>query len=217
VSEVALVDTDHGKALVADLPTGRATLVVDFARGQWARRVKNPRAAHVVVACGKPPQTVLDCTCGLARDALALAAAGFHVVACEREALLFSIVDDARRRAMSDELLAPIAARLTLVADDAARVLGECARGERAPFDVVVVDPMFDDDAHGRAEVKKDMQIARALVRPSVDEERALVEAARAIALRRVIVKRPRGSAPLVSGVSFSKETRAARLDVYVR
>lgn len=217
MSDVSLVDTKEGKALSAELPTGRATLVVDFARGPWARRVKNPRAAHVVAACGKPPQTVLDCTCGFARDALALAAAGFDVVACERAPLMFAVVDDAHRRATLDTSLAPIVARLSLVHGDAANLLAECARGARAPFDVVVIDPMFDEDTHGSAQVKKDMQLARALVSPNPDDGRALVEAARAVAVRRVIVKRPRGSAPLVDGVSFAKETRAARLDVYVR
>jgi 16S rRNA (guanine1516-N2)-methyltransferase len=213
---VTLVDTEQGKALSAELASGRATLVVDFTSGAWARRVKSPKAAHIVAACGKPPATVLDCTAGFLRDALALAASGFVIDAIEREPVLHAAVFDALVRARAVPWLAPVVARITHEHADADDVLDAIARGERPRPDVVVIDPMFDEDSHGSASVKKDMQMARLLSPPAPDEGRALLEKALVVAKKRVVVKRPRGSAPLVDGVSFSKETRAARLDVYV-
>jgi 16S rRNA (guanine1516-N2)-methyltransferase len=215
-ARVTLVDTAHGKALSAELASGHATLVVDFTSGAWARRVRSPKAAHVVAACGKPPATVLDCTAGFLRDALALAAAGFTVDAIEREPVLYAAVSDALERARAISWLAPVVARITHERADASDVLDAVARGQRPRPDVVVIDPMFDEESHGSASVKKDMQMARLLSGPAPDEGRMLLEKALAVAKKRVVVKRPRASAPLVEGVKFSKETRAARLDVYV-
>lgn len=104
------------------------------------------------------------------------------------------------------------AGSLEVVAADAVAWL-DALPPEQAPA-VVYLDPMFAEG--GRAQVKKDMQVCRALAGPPADGE-ALFAAARRAARERVVVKRHPGAPPLAPGVSFAVGGERIRFDVYLR
>jgi len=155
---------------------------------------------------------VVDATAGLCRDSMHLLALGCEVIAIERNAKLF--------KAFS-ELKAP--ENFQLVHGDAVewlRNIDDVTDGlpssHRMP-DIVFLDPMFPEKAKSAA-VSKETRALQLLEKPPTEaEESALLTAARAAALDRVIVKRPR-LAPYLAGQkpSHEYEGKAVRYDVYV-
>lgn len=126
-------------------------------------------------------RTVVDATAGLGRDAFTLASWGAEVVLVERNPILHALLADGLRRAID----LPAAARMKLVRGDALSFLGEA----EAP-DAVFLDPMFED--RGKAALPGwELQVLRALLGPGEDAIAALLDAARAVATKRVVVKRP--------------------------
>lgn len=168
------------------------------------------RAAHVK---GVDAPTAVDATAGLGEDSLLLAAAGFTVTLCELDPVLFLLLEDAHRRALADERLAPVAARMHLVEGDSIALL----RSLSEPPDVVYLDPMFPGRTKSAA-VKKKFQLIHGLEKPCEGAaEEALVQAALAARPRKVVIKRPVKAAPL-AGVrpSHSLAGKAVRYDCLV-
>ena len=193
-------------------PTGKDALLLDLDVGQGplARRLRSMRRDDPIGrACGLAKRTemptVLDPTAGLCRDAMALATLGCHVVAIERIAALAFLANDAIESSW-------LAERLRVVGGESLPTLAGMA-GDRPP-DVVYLDPMFR--THGDAQVKKDMQVCRALAGPPEDEA-PLLRAALAVARERVVVKREVGGPALGDGVSFVVPGERVRFDVYLR
>ena len=176
------------------------------------------RAARIKGADGP---TALDATAGLGEDALLLAATGFTVTLCELDPVIYLLLEDAHRRALQDERLAPLAARMRLVQGDSIAVLRAIAASEAgelpSPPDVVYLDPMFPGRTKSAA-VKKKFQLIHGLEQPcsSVDEE-ALVRAALAARPRKVVIKRPIKGAYL-AGIkpSHSLTGKAVRYDCLI-
>jgi 16S rRNA (guanine1516-N2)-methyltransferase len=192
-------------------PDGRnaVTIDLDVSQGPLARRLRSMRRDEPLGrACGlhkrATPPTVVDATAGLCRDAMALATMGCRVTAIERIPAFAFLVNDSTSSSWLGE-------RLHLVFGEALPALGGLA-GSQAP-DVVYLDPMFD--ASGGAQVKKDMQVCRALAAPP-DDAPTLLQSARAIARERVVVKRAADGPPLADGVSFTVSGERVRFDVYV-
>lgn len=167
------------------------------------------RAARIRGAAG--PLTAVDATAGLGEDALLLAAAGFTVTLCERDAVIAALLRDALRRACEDERLRSYAERMTLVEANGIEVL----EGLAEPPDLVYLDPMFPERRRHAATNKK-LQLFQRLESPCEDEE-ALVRAALAAGPRKVVVKRPLKGAYL-GGVkpSSSLAGKVVRYDVLV-
>lgn len=188
---------------------GEVRLDLPLANGPLARRLRGARREDPLPrACGlhrRPgPHTVLDATAGLCRDAMVLAHLGCRVTAVERIPALAFLANDA----IETSWLAP---NLTVVAGDGLARLLDPGDGDRP--EIVLLDPMFE--AAGSAQVKKDMQVCRALAGPPEDAT-ALLRAACATARERVVVKREPKAAPLLPGVSFAVAGERVRFDVYL-
>ena len=81
--------------------------------------------------------------------------------------------------------------------------------------EVIYIDPMFPSNAPGSAKIKKEMRLCRMVA--GEDEGAAeLLERARSVARRRVVVKRPRHASPLAPSPSPQFGSRTTRFDVYL-
>lgn len=188
---------------------------VDFVRGPTAFRGdgasrRQPIARAVGIDRGF--LSVVDATAGLGRDAFLLACLGCEVLAIERSAVLGALVTDGLTRGLADggASLCEILRRITLVVDDGRRVLGGIGESRRP--DVVYLDPMYP--AARRRLPKKEMQVCRRLV-GSDEDASSLLAVARAVARRRVVVKRHPAAPPLVPDVAMSYPGKQACFDVY--
>jgi 16S rRNA (guanine1516-N2)-methyltransferase len=182
---------------------------LDVANGPLARRLRGVRASEPLPrACGlhrrAAPFSVVDATGGLCRDAMVLAHLGAAVVAVERVPALAFLAQHAIEGTW-------LAQRLRVELGDSVEFLRALGEGERPA--VVTIDPMYEPG--GRAQVKKEMQVCRALAGPPADDAE-LLRAALAAARERVVVKRDRTAAPLAPGASFAVEGERVRFDVYL-
>lgn len=183
-------------------------------------RMAGARRSPLVKAAGSPPGVLLDATAGFGGDAMAFAAAGWTVIAIERDPWIHWLLDDGLAAARLDPSLAEIAARITLLHADAAEVLEARSHGARidgvaAPIDVVLLDPMFPAEARGKTALPpKSAQLLRAIVGEDPRSAR-LLDLARRACTRRVVVKRPPWAEPLRSGVESTRETKLLRIDSY--
>lgn len=163
---------------------------------------------------GADAPTAVDATAGLGADALLLAAAGFTVTLFERDRVIAALLADALRRAEGDSGLADIVCRMRLVEGDSVEGLRRMAQAGESP-DVVYLDPMFPERTKSAA-VKKKFQLLHHLERPCADPE-LLLEAARAVRPRKVVIKRP-VKGPQLAGVkpSHTIAGKAVRYDCIV-
>ncbi|WP_374353916.1 class I SAM-dependent methyltransferase [Chitinimonas sp.] len=190
---------------------------VDFAGGasDWRRKHGGGRGQGVARACGlKGGATphVLDATAGLGRDAFVLATLGCRVDMIERSPIAAALLEDGLKRARQSAELADIVGRMQLWHGDAAGLMQ--AWPASAP-EVVYLDPMFPDTRQKSALSKKDMQAFQQVIGADIDAD-ALLAPARALALGRVAVKRPR-HAPYLADArpGFSLEGDSVRYDCY--
>ena len=166
------------------------------------------RAAKVK---GVDAPVAVDATAGLGEDSLLLAASGFAVTLCERDATIAALLADALERAANEPLLAPIVSRMRLVEGDSTEVLASLP----APPDVVYLDPMFPGRTKSAA-VKKKFQLLHHLEPPCEDAD-TLLAAALAACPRKVVVKRPVKAEPLAGArPSHAVSGKAVRYDVIV-
>ncbi len=190
---------------------------VDFVSGAQAHRRKfgggrGQPVARAIGIKGDYLPRVLDCTAGQGRDTFVLASLGCEVVMLERSPVAFLLLQDGLRRAREHAETAGIAARMRLLHADARQWLEKPAE---SGFDVVYLDPMFPEPDK-RAKSKKDMAAFQLLVGGDEDAD-ALLAPARKLALKRVIVKRPR-HAPWLAGEkpNFVFEGESTRFDGYL-
>ncbi len=161
-------------------------------------------------AVGSGARTAIDATAGLGFDAFALAAIGLQVKAVEREPWVRALLERAHSRAAADAALAPIAARVRIVAADARELLAS-----HQPVDVVLLDPMFPAKRKSDAKPPKAMQALAAVVGADQDSD-ALLLPALTVARQRVVVKRPRQAPPLANlKPAWTIEGKLLRFDVY--
>ncbi|MFD2179194.1 class I SAM-dependent methyltransferase [Veronia pacifica] len=161
---------------------------------------------------------VLDATAGLGRDAFVLASLGCQVVMIERNPVVAALLDDGLTRAKADpEIGTWVSERMSLshaTSQDALAKLAEDPDFDRP--DVVYLDPMYPHKKKS-ALVKKEMRVFQSLVGSDMDAD-ALFEPAFALAMRRVVVKRPDYAEPLANQSPSTKiETKKNRFDVYVK
>ena len=167
------------------------------------------KAARLRGVEGTP--TAVDATAGLGEDSLLLAAAGFSVTLCERDATIAALLADALERAAGVPELAEPVSRMRLVEGDSIELLAALD----TPPDLVFLDPMFPEK-RSHAATNKKLQLFQMLERPCEDEA-ALLHAALDARPRKVVVKRPL-KGPHLAGAkpSSSLAGKVVRYDVYV-
>ncbi|WP_034917805.1 MULTISPECIES: 16S rRNA (guanine(1516)-N(2))-methyltransferase RsmJ [Erwinia] len=189
---------------------------VDFTSGAMdhRRRFGGGRGEAVAKAAGIKSgylPTVIDATAGLGRDAFVLAALGCEVRMFERHPVVAALLDDGLQRGYRHpEIGGWLRARLTLIH---ASSLAALAAIDDRP-DVVYLDPMYPHRQKS-ALVKKEMRVFQSLVGADDDAD-GLLEPARRLAKKRVVVKRP-DYAPPLAGIATTSAivTKSHRFDIY--
>lgn len=191
-------------------------IYVDFVGGAMAHRRKfgggrgEAVAKAVGIKSGYLPD-VVDATAGLGRDAFVLASVGCRVRMLERHPVVAALLDDGLQRGYQDpEIGSWLQERLQLIH---ASSLAELANLTPRP-DVVYLDPMFPHKQKS-ALVKKEMRVFQSLVGPDDDAD-GLLEPARILARKRVVVKRPDYAPPLADiATPNAVVTKGHRFDIY--
>lgn len=198
----------------------KGTVHIDFVHGKLAHRREfgggrgQPLARAIGLKHGANP-TVIDATAGLGRDAFVLANLGAQVTMIERSPILAALLNDGLQRLANSTVEPDIAhIQLRLIHANAIEWLQQQAQKTDGRPDVVYLDPMYPHRSKS-ALVKKEMRALRALVGDDVDSAQ-LLHAARQCALKRVVVKRPKG-APTIndSKPSGNVQSKNTRYDLY--
>lgn len=192
------------------------TLVCDFVGGSVRHRFRfgGGRGQALPKAVGMKGGTtpsVVDATAGLGRDAFLLASLGADVTLIERSPEMHHLLEVGMSRAQeAGGDVAEVIARMTLLRGDAKDLLPALSP------DVVLVDPMHPP-RKGSALVKKEMILIRGIV--GTDEDAvALMEVALATARNRVVLKWPKGAAPMagIRPASHQITGKTTRYDVFM-
>jgi 16S rRNA (guanine1516-N2)-methyltransferase len=214
---LVLVSTE-GLALGMTGATRVAPVRGDFADPKLLYRMRGPGArredlARATGARERRGLRLIDATAGWGRDSAVLAALGCDVTMIERHPVVAALLADALARARLDasDRVRQLATRLLMIAGDARELL---PAWRDPPPDVVLLDPMFPERGASAA-VRKEMRFFQDIVGGD-DDAPLLLEAALALAVHRVVVKRPR-KAPALAGrtPSYAIEGRSTRFDVY--
>lgn len=220
-------NVQHGLALVQHLnhlelrqldePKVGAVLVDFSSDALTFRRLhgggKKEAIAKAIGLKGQSELQVLDATAGLGRDAFVLASLGCQVNMIERSPVVAALLTDGLARAAQDISLADwLPARMQLCHGKALSLLNNW---QDIRPEVIYLDPMFPHRKK-KAAVKKDMRLFQQLLGPDEDAD-LLLEPALALALKRVVVKRPAGAPYLANKKPQIEMTgKANRFDVYL-
>lgn len=188
-------------------------VMVDFASARMQHRRKQG-GELLCRACGLKSDyrpSVFDGTAGLGNDAFILADMGCSVTLCERDPIVAALLANGIERAAVDVSLQATAERMRLElgsAEDALQSMGDHST------DVVYLDPMFASRGKS-ANSKKEMHLFQSLL-PVPEPSVGLINSARRVARRRVVVKRALKAAPLEEQKpDYAFPARAIRFDVY--
>ncbi|WP_350306009.1 16S rRNA (guanine(1516)-N(2))-methyltransferase RsmJ [Photorhabdus viridis] len=191
-------------------------IYVDFVSGTMAhrRRFGGGRGEAVAKAVGIKKDylpTIVDATAGLGRDAFVLASLGCHVRMLERHPVVAALLDDGLQRGYQNEEIGSwLRERMTLLHASSITALTDITPQP----DVVYLDPMYPHKQKS-ALVKKEMRVFQSLVGADEDADN-LLSPARALAKRRVVVKRPDYAEPLAGiAASAAITTKNHRFDIY--
>ena len=191
----------QGKPLVINLAA------VDATSGH-GRSLKQPIAKAVGLRKGESHRpTILDGTAGLGEDAALLVGLGCKITAIEQHPVVYALLEDAVHRA---------GLPITLKHTDSHQSLRQLADEDQPP-DIVYLDPMFPAPQNRRAKQRKPMRLLAWLLNhwPATDET-AMLNAARASAQQRVVVKRPKHAPDYAdTEPAFRHIGSAVRYDIY--
>ncbi|HBT97647.1 MAG TPA: rRNA methyltransferase [Desulfobulbaceae bacterium] len=175
------------------------------------RTVKQPLARAVGIGHGQRP-SIFDATAGFGGDAFVFASLGCQVTMAERSPIIAALLADGLSRAACHSGTAEIAAAMRLIPGDAKGILSTLAP---VP-DCVYLDPMYPPGKNS-ARHKKEMRLLRQLIGDDEDSA-ALLSIAREVAMKRVVVKRPKGAPRLANAQPSHVITMPnSRFDVYLR
>lgn len=192
-------------------------IYIDFEQGKNAHRRQfgggrgQPLAKAIGLKKGATP-TIIDATAGFGRDAFVLANLGCNITLIERNPLIATLLENALQRAANNPETHDVISRMSLINEDA---ITHLSQRQQNPPDVIYMDPMYPSREKS-ALVKKDMRLLHELAGPDTDSKQ-LLTIAREIALKRVVVKRPK-SAPFVSEQkpATNIESKNTRYDIYL-
>lgn len=191
-------------------------IFVDFVGGTMAHRRKfgggrGEAVAKAVGVKGSYLPNVVDATAGLGRDAFVLASLGCHVRMLERNPVVAALLDDGLERGYRDGEIGPwLRERMTLLHASSLTALSELTPKP----EVVYLDPMYPHKQKS-ALVKKEMRVFQGLVGPDDDAD-GLLEPARRLATKRIVVKRPDYAPPMADiAAQAAVTTKSHRFDIY--
>jgi len=191
-------------------------IFVDFVGGTMAHRRKfgggrGEAVAKAVGVKGSYLPNVVDATAGLGRDAFVLASLGCHVRMLERNPVVAALLDDGLERGYRDAEIGPwLRERMTLLHASSLTTLSELTPKP----EVVYLDPMYPHKQKS-ALVKKEMRVFQGLVGPDEDAD-GLLEPARRLATKRIVVKRPDYAPPMADiAAQAAVVTKSHRFDIY--
>ena len=142
-----------------------------------------------------------------------MASIGCEVTALERSLVVAALLENAVQRIAQRQ--PDVAARLRLQCMDALDYLAVLASEQRDPPDVIYIDPMFPPRRSKTVE-RKPMRVLRSLVGEDADAT-ALLDRARQVARKRVVVKRPlRAEALDDVAPDLTFKGNAVRYDLYL-
>jgi len=182
-------------------------VAIDFSSRDHGGRQNLSARQPLARAIGKKAGLVIDATAGFGMDSVLLARLGHHVLAIERNPVIFALLEDAVRRAEEANLLLAISEGLLRFEEgDAISILHHISP---APA-VVYVDPMFPAKRKQSALPRKHIQLLKELVGEDGDSCE-LLEAALSCGCPRVVVKRPHHAPPLMAKPASRIETKLIR------
>ena len=191
-------------------------IFVDFVGGTMAHRRKfgggrGEAVAKAVGVKGRYLPDVVDATAGLGRDAFVLASLGCKVRMLERNPVVAALLDDGLARGYRDAEIGPwLRERMTLLHASSLTALSELSPKP----EVVYLDPMYPHKQKS-ALVKKEMRVFQGLVGPDEDAD-GLLEPARRLATKRIVVKRPDYAPPMADiAAQAAVVTKSHRFDIY--
>lgn len=197
------------------LPELGKPITIDFASGKYDHRRKfgggrgQPLAKAIGLKKGQTP-TVIDATAGFARDAFVLASLGCQVSMLEQSIIMSLLIAQGLKNGAENADVSEIVQRLSITHCNAVDYLSQLTT---LP-DVIYLDPMYPSRDKS-ALVKKEMQLLHQLIGPDLDSKE-LLAIAREKALKRVVVKRPKGAEYVgEQKPSVSIESKNTRFDIY--
>jgi 16S rRNA (guanine1516-N2)-methyltransferase len=214
--DLLLAVTAERLELRTPAPHGPGPVYAEFVNGAmgYSRRVAGSRLLFQAVGFRAGPPSVVDATAGLGQDAFLLASMGCRVTAFERSPIVAALLQNGLQRSLQiPEIASALGDRLQLVVGDARSILKDLPVSH-VP-DVVYLDPMYparSKSALGR----KEMSVLRRIVGHDEDAGE-LLQVARTVARRHVVVKRMRHAPPLAPGPTRVCKGKTTRYDVYVR
>lgn len=222
------------------LTRGGHPLFADFTKvdisSNMGNRIRQPIGRAIGLKKSSDPRpSIIDGTAGWGEDSWLLAALGCRVLSAERNPVIAALLRDGLQRASITHTA--IASRITLVESNAIdlfrRVIdgeplqpgfesqwfeseGDSPPAKAGPLllpEIVFLDPMFPIRRKGAE--GKPMKVLRQLVGDDSDASE-LLEAARSVATRRVVVKRPLHGKPIGNvSPAVSHKGKSVRYDVY--
>ncbi len=195
-----------------------STVKVDFIEGSFGYRRahggnKTLRQA-VGIKKGYRPQ-IIDATGGFGRDSFLMALAGCRITVCERNPVIFALLEDGLKRALMHSATVETASKITLMKKDACSLFHEMEKSGKL-VEVVYLDPMYPARSKS-AKVKKELQLLQLLLGHDT-ESNNLFDLAMQISTKRVVVKRPQAASFLTKiSPSYSLKGKTTRFDIYLR
>lgn len=214
-SGLYLVCDERGLSLAKVGQKGRVQ--VDFVGGAAHHRRTQGGGELIGKAVNYATHPVVwDATGGLGRDGFVLASLGLTVRMFEQNRVVFELLNDGLRRASRQPETESIITRITAVYGDAAELMPIQAAQYDQP-DVVYLDPMYPERQKSAA-VKKEMSYFHELVGcAEAADDVELFQAARRVAKKRVVVKRPRlGQYLCGKKPAYQYVGKSTRFDVYL-
>ncbi len=198
-------------------PQAPGPVFCDFVGGRLGHRRRfgggrgQPLARALGLKKGRSPK-ILDATAGLGRDAFILASLGCELHLIERSPIIAALLQDGLARAAKQPALASIIGRMRLEQADSLERLPQLLPEERP--EMIYLDPMYPPRQKS-ALVKKEMRLFQQLLGDDLGGD-ALLSKALAVALKRVVVKRPLKAPPLRAIKPYvSLKSRNTRYDIY--
>ncbi|ASK78164.1 16S rRNA (guanine(1516)-N(2))-methyltransferase [Paraphotobacterium marinum] len=209
-----IIENDYLK--IIDLKEYHSGVYVDFLSKQSVYRQsfgggkKQTILKAIGVTKSRTPLNILDATPGLGKDSFVFFSHGCNVHMLERNEIVCALLENGLNKLKNSENYTNKENSLTL---EKGTILDNI--GHLDMFDVVYLDPMYPK-RNKSASVKKEMAMFHKIVGDDKDSD-FLLEKAKSLAKKRVVVKRPKG-APFLNSLKpdFEYLSKNTRYDVYI-
>ena len=156
-------------------------------------------------AIGYKTQHVLDCTAGWGRDAAHIAQHEISITSLESNPVMIELLNNAIAHCTNPKILRYLAFKHA----DAVSAMTAMSDGP----EVIYLDPMYPPKP-GSAATKKPLQLLHKLIANNSNVT-VMLNKARHIATKRVVVKRPHYAEPVAPGKSGDIRSKLVRFDIY--